>query len=80
MAGFVGSPEPFEKTTDDWYLYAQQFEHFLLANSVVEDSESKWHHLLLAFLMSNSTFNKLLANLVGPKKPGEFLYKKIVNN
>ena len=52
MASFVGSPEPFEPSTDDWHLYAQRFEHFLLANGV--DDDSKQRHLLLA-LIGNST-------------------------
>ena len=73
MAGYVGSPEAFEPSTDDWRLYAQRFEHFLLANGITDNS--KRGHLLLA-LMGNSTF-QLLANLVAPKKPGEFSYKQI---
>ena len=73
MAGYVGSPEAFEPSSDDWHLYAQRFEHFLLANDIEDDSKQR--HLLLA-LIGNSTF-KLLTNLVAPKKPGELSYKEI---
>ena len=76
MASFMGSPEPFKPWTDDWCLYAQRFEHFLLANGV--DNDSKQRHLLLA-LIGNSTF-KLLANLVAPRKPGELRTSKFVNS
>ena len=73
MSALVGSPEAFEPFTDDWCLYAQRFEHFLLANGVTDDS--KRLHLLLA-LIGNSMF-KLFANLVAPRKPGELSYKQI---
>lgn len=48
MASFVGSPETFELSTDDWHLYAQCFEHFLLANGV--DNNSKQCHLILVLI------------------------------
>ena len=73
MTALVGFPEAFEPSTDDWHLYAQRFEHFLLANGITDDS--KRLHLLLA-LIGNATF-KLLANLVAPQKPGELSYNKI---
>ena len=73
MAGYVGFPEAFEPSHDDWCLYVLRFEHFLLANGI--EDNSKRHHLLLA-LIGNSTF-KLLTNLVVPKKPGELSYKEI---
>ena len=73
MSALVGSPEAFEPSTNDWRLYAQRFEHFLLANGVTVNS--KRLHLLLA-LIGNSTL-KLLANLVAPWKPGELSYTQI---
>ena len=73
MSALVGSPEVFELSTNNWCLYAQRFEHFLLANGVTDDS--KHLHLLLT-LIGNSTF-KLLANLVAPRKPGELSYAQI---
>ena len=73
MTALVGAPEAFDPSTDDWRLYAQRFEHFLLANGVTDDS--KRLHLLLA-LIGNSTF-KLLANLVAPQTPGELAYKQV---
>ena len=72
-SGFIGAPEPFDERTEDWTLYAQRFEHFLLANSVNEDEKKR--HLLLA-MIGGRTF-KLLANLVAPKKPGEVEYAAI---
>ena len=73
MAGYMGSPEAFEPSSDDWGLYLQWFEHFLLANNVEDDSKQR--HLFLA-LIKNSTF-KLLMNLVALKKPEELSYKEI---
>ena len=73
MSAFMGSPEAFETSTDEWHLYAQRFEHFLLADGITDNS--KCLHLLLA-LIGNSTF-KLLANLVAPRKPGELSYMEI---
>ena len=72
MTALVGSPGEFEPSTDDWRLYAQRFDHFLLANGVTDDSK---RHLLLA-LIGNATF-KLLANLVAPRKPGELSYNQV---
>ena len=72
-SGFIGAPEPFDERTEDWTLYTQRFEHFLLANSVNEDEKKR--HLLLA-MIGGRTF-KLLANLVAPKKPGEVEYAAI---
>ena len=46
--GFIGAPEPFDERTEDWSLYAQKFEHFLLANDVDRDKKKK--HLLLAMI------------------------------
>ena len=63
---YIGAPEPFDAKTDDWILYGQCYEHFLLANGITEDDPKK--HLFLA-MMGGATF-KLLANLVAPKSPG----------
>ena len=73
MARCVGSPEAFEPSSNDWRLYTQQFEHFLLANS--NEDDSKQRHLLLA-LIGNFTL-KLLINLEASKKPVELSYKEI---
>ena len=73
MAGYLGSREAFEPSNDDWRLYAQRFEHFLLANGI--EDNSKQRHLLLA-LIGNSTF-KLLTNLVVPNNTEELSYKEI---
>ena len=73
MTLYLGAPEPFNASNDDWQLYVQRFEHFLLANKI-SDSDEKCH-LLLA-LMGAPTF-KLLANLAAPKQPGELKFKDI---
>ena len=39
MAGYVGYPEAFEPLSDDWRLYTQQFEHFLLVNDIEDNSK-----------------------------------------
>ena len=70
---FIGAPEPFDERTDDWTLYAQRFEHFLLANNVKEDEQKRY--LLLA-MIGGRTF-KLLVNFVAPQKPGEVAYEAI---
>ena len=69
----IGAPKPFDARTDDWILYCQHFEHFLLANGITEDDPKK--HLFLA-IMGGATF-KLLANLIAPKSPGEMRYEDI---
>ena len=70
---YIGAPEPFDAKTDDWILYCQRFEHFLLANGIKDDDRKK--HLFLA-MMGGATF-KLLANLVAPKSSGEVEYAEI---
>ena len=75
MTSYVGAPQPFNMLNDDWELYVQRFEHFLLANKI-DDNEEKCHMLLA--LMGAPTF-KLLASLAAPKKPGELKFKDICN-
>lgn len=62
--------------TDDWILYIQRFEHFLLANNVKEDTQKQ--HLLLA-MIEGHTF-KLSASLVALQKPGEVDYAEILKS
>ena len=62
-----------DERTEDWTLYTQRFEHFLLANNVREDEKKR--HLLPA-MIGDRTF-KLLVNLVATKKPGEVEYTAI---
>ena len=61
---YIGVPEPFDAKTDDWILYCQRFEQFLLANGITNDDPKK--HLFLA-MMGGVTF-KLLANLIALEK------------
>ena len=37
MRTYLGTPEPFNSTTDDWNDYMKRFKHFVLANGVTED-------------------------------------------
>ena len=70
---YLGAPEPFDPSSgDDWTLYSERFEHFLLANEIKD--EQKLHHLLA--LVGAQTF-RLLTNLVAPKKPGELTYTEV---
>ena len=70
--GYVGTPEAFTPGSEDWSLYAQRFQHFLLANSITEESQKL--HLLLV-LVGNLTF-RLLTNLVAPRQLGELMFKE----
>ena len=70
---YLGAPEPFDPSSgDDWTLYSERFEHFLLANEIKDEQKL---HLLLA-LVGAQTF-RLLTNLVAPKKPGELTYEEV---
>ncbi|XP_065894390.1 uncharacterized protein [Dysidea avara] len=70
---YIGASKPFDAKTDDWILYCQCFEHFLLANGIKDDDRKK--HLLLA-MMAGAIF-KLLVNLIAPKSSGEVEYVEI---
>ena len=72
MTAYIGAPQPFNALDDQWTLYIQCFEHFLLLNI---DSDKEKCHLLLA-LMGAPKY-KLLSNLCAPKKPGELKFKDI---
>ena len=69
---YLGAPEPFDPASNDWSLYLQRFEHFLLANEIKDEQKL---HLLLA-LVGAQTF-RLLTNLVSPLKPGELTYAEV---
>ena len=44
----MGVPEPFDPTSgDDWTLYSESFQHYLLANEIKEEQNL---HLLLALV------------------------------
>ena len=68
-ATYLGAPEPFDPAGDDWSLYVEHFEHFVLANGIKDERKL---HMLLA-LVGTQTY-RLLTNLVAPKKPGEHMY------
>ena len=68
-ATYLGVPEPFDPAGDDWSLYVERFENFVLANGIKDERKL---HMLLA-LVGAQTY-RLLTNLVAPKKPGEHTY------
>ena len=70
--GIRRHPVAFTPGSEDWSLYAQCFQHFLLANGITEEPQKL--HLLLV-LVGSSTF-RLLTNLVVPRQPGELTYKE----
>ena len=71
---YLGTPEPFDSTTDDRNDYMKRFKHFVLANGVTEDAQKL--HLFLT-LIGTSTF-KLLLNLIAPQEPGDLSYTQVV--
>ena len=73
MTSYVGALQPFNASNDEWVLYIQRFEHFILANKI-ENYDEKCH-LLLA-LVGVPTY-KVLAGLCAPKQPGELKFKDI---
>ena len=53
---YLGAPEPFNPSSgNDWTLYSERFENFLLANEINDEQKL---HLLLA-LVSAQTFQVL---------------------
>ena len=70
--GYISTPEAFTPSSEDWSLYAQHFQHFLLVKGITEESQKL--HLLLA-LVGNLTL-RLLTNLVVPRQPGELTFKE----
>ena len=57
--GFVATPEASTPGSEDWSLYAQRFQHFLLVNGIIKESQNL--HLLLE-VVGNSTL-RLLTDL-----------------
>ena len=73
MTSYVGALQPFNASNDEWVLYIQHFEHFILANKI-ENNDEKCH--LLVVLVGAPTY-KVLASLCAPKQPGELKFKDI---
>ena len=71
---YLGAPEPYDASVDDWTAYVQRFKHFFLANGVTE-AEPKLH--LFLSLVGTNTF-QLLSNLTAPQEPGEFSYDQVI--
>ena len=68
MTSYVGVPQPFNASNDEWVLYIQRFEHFLKI-----DNDNDRCHLLLALIGAPT----LLSSLCAPKQPGELKFKDI---
>ena len=66
MPTYLGAPEPLHPASDDWLLYIERFERFILPNEIKDKLKL---HMLLA-LVGAQTY-QLLTNLVAPNKPGE---------
>ena len=71
-ATYLDAPEPFDPAGDDWSLYVEPFEHFVLTNGIKDEPKLQ---MLLA-LVGAQTY-RLLTNLVAPKKPGEHTYAQV---
>ena len=48
MTAYIGAPQTFNASDDEWTLYIQNFKHFLLMNKIESDKEKC--HLLLALM------------------------------
>ena len=68
MAGFIGSPGPFDHRTHKWSSYQTQFEHFLRVNEITE--ESRKTSCIIA-LIGAETY-ETLESLTFPDKPERF--------
>ena len=67
MAGYIGSPGPFDYRTQKWSSYQAQFEQFLIVNDI--KTEQKKTSCLIA-LMGAETY-EILEGLMFPSKPAE---------
>ena len=64
MAGYIGSPGPFDYRTQKWSSYQAQFEQFLIVNDI--KTEQKKTSCLIA-LMGAETY-EILEGLMFPSK------------
>ena len=71
---YLGAPELFDASVDDWTAFVQRFKHSFLANGVT-DAEPKLH--LFLSLVGTNIF-QLLSNLTAPQEPGEFTYAQVI--
>lgn len=64
-SGSIGQMESFTIGKDDWTLYVERLQEYLIANEI--ESEEK-RRAVLVTLMGSKTY-KLLASLVALQKP-----------
>ena len=69
-AAQIGQIEPFEIGSNDWELYAEPLEQFLLANGI---DEEKRKVAVLVMVIGQKTYAQL-RNLLAPTKPHEKKY------
>ena len=67
MAGYIGSPGPFNPWTQKWLSYQTQFEHFLKVNNIKENERKT--SCLITF-MGTETY-EILEGLMFPDKPAD---------
>ena len=71
----IGHIEPFEIGSDDWELYAERLEQFLLANGIDDDKKK----VAVFITVIGPKAYALLRNLVAPTKPHEKEYKELID-
>ena len=70
----IGHIEPFEVGSDDWELYAERLDQFLLANGIDDDKKKV---AVLVTVIGQKAYS-LLRNLVAPTKPHDKKYDELV--
>ena len=70
----IGHIELFEIGSDDWELYAERLDQFLLANGIDDDKKKV---VVLVTVIGQKAYS-LLRNLVAPTKPHDKKYDKLV--
>ena len=70
----IGSIEPFRIGKDDWELYIERFQQYVVANKVEDDRRVA----TLLTVMGSEAYS-LLTNLIAPTKPREKTYDQLVD-
>ena len=70
----IGHIKLFEIESDDWELYAEQLDQFMLANGI-DDNKKK---VMVFVTVIGQKAYALLRNLVAPTKPHEKKYEDLV--
>ena len=67
--GFVATPKASTPGSEDWLLYAQRFQHFLLVNGIIKE----FQNLHLLFEVVGNSMLRLLTDL---RQLGKLAFKK----